>query len=190
MQAGMATHRNVYVLDESGFGSFQQRRLYGYSLRGMNPEVREPFFNCGNVSLLSTIGLDGVVLQHYFRGGVNGDMFKEYMEELVYALPPDCFLVMDNCSIHHKHEEYLVALFRMRRIEIIFLPPYSPDLSPIEIFFGRTKDEMQVNKDIYNTLDQRLPKNRAAVAKIKWATDSISKSCFANWYRHCGWNKV
>ena len=30
-----------------------------------------------------------MVLQHYFRGGVTSDMFKDYMEELVYALPPD-----------------------------------------------------------------------------------------------------
>ena len=36
----------------------------------------EPFYNCGNVSMLSCIGLAGVVLQHYVRGGFDADLFQ------------------------------------------------------------------------------------------------------------------
>ena len=160
-QRAIPDHERFFFLDESGFGAFIHRRLYGYALRNMPAIVKEPFYNCGNMSMLSTIGLDGVVLQHYVRGAFDAELFLGYMRELVMEMPAHSYLVMDNCRIHHTHIDMLRALFALKNIAILFLPPYSPDFNPIEKFFGG----VEADKRIYETMDQTFHQDQSGPDK-------------------------
>ena len=93
--------------------------------------------------MLSCIGLAGVVLQHYVRGGFDADLFLAFMDELVLVLPQHSTVVMDNCRIHHSHIDTLRYLFAVKGIAIMFLPAYIPDYNPIEKFFGAVKAELK-----------------------------------------------
>ena len=186
--AAIPDHERFFFLDESGFGAFIHRRLYGYALRNMPAIVKEPFYNCGNMSMLSTVGLDGVVLQHYVRGAFDADLFLGYMRELVMEMPAHSYLVMDNCRIHHTHIDMLRALFALKNIAILFLPPYSPDFNPIEKFFGGVKAELKGNnKHIYETMDQTFHQDQAGPMKLSMACDMVPKQHFAAWFRNCGY---
>lgn len=78
------------------------------------------------------------------QGGTNAAHFLEIMRRCVSALPIGAVLVMDNCSIHHTHEAELRALlYAERRGVLVFLPPYSPDMSPIEPAFGLIKRKLR-----------------------------------------------
>lgn len=181
-------HRDWFFLDESGFGAFIHRRTYGYAKRGMPAILKEPFYNCGNMSMLSCVGLAGIVLQHFVRGAFDADLFLSFMRELVLQLPVDSMLVMDNCRIHHTHIKMLRELFALKNIAILFLPPYSPDMNPIEKFFGSVKAELRgKNKNNYTNLDALFHQDEAGPMKLDLACGLIPLEHFAAWFRNCGY---
>ena len=69
-----------------------------------------------------------------YSGTMHGDFFEAWFEEhLLPALPEDVTIILDNASFHRKNRLYEIAQRHKR--EIIFLPPYSPELNPIEHFW-------------------------------------------------------
>jgi transposase len=100
-------------------------------------------------TLVLGLCLQGVVAPCAFEGGMNGHVFGIYMsEQVVPLLPPDAIVVIDNLSAHHSEDAYdaldargVVVVDNLedvditpeaRGIQVWFLPPYSPELSPAE----------------------------------------------------------
>ena len=73
---------------------------------------------------------------------MNGDFFEGWFEELLLpSLPKDTVIVMDNASFHRK--DRLLAIAEAKSYRLIFLPPYSPELNPIEKFWACLKRRLK-----------------------------------------------
>lgn len=103
------------------------------------------------------MGLDGIVDVYITSESVNGDVFCEFIEKnlLPQLLPFNgingrSVVVMDNASIHHT--ERATALIEEIGAIPIFLPPYSPDIMPIEECFSKVKSFLRANDPLIQIL--------------------------------------
>ena len=129
-------HPIVY-LDESGFKSHEQRP-YGYSKRGT------PCYGSYNWQLKNQTNAIGAIYQgHLFGVGlfdckVNSDVFHFWVKEfLIPELPKQSIVVMDNATFHKRSDTQ--KLLEQHGHHILWLPPYSPDLNPIEKMWAWVK---------------------------------------------------
>ncbi|WP_279573219.1 IS630 family transposase [Volucribacter amazonae] len=117
-------------LDESGF-KMHDNRPHGYAQRG------KPCFSQSNWQLKNQSNAIGAVLnQQLFAVGlydcnINSDVFHDWVEQLLLPqLPDNSVIVMDNAAFHKGSDTK--ALIEAAGHTILWLPPYSPDLNPIE----------------------------------------------------------
>ena len=87
---------------------------------------------------------DGQILSPFcYRGTCNTDLFNLWLKDfLVPALNPGQVVIMDNAAFHKSKETK--RLVEQAGCRILFLPPYSPDLNPIELFWANLKKKIQV----------------------------------------------
>jgi transposase len=89
-------------------------------------------------TFIAGLRLDGVIAPAVFDGAINGDLFLAWVEQvLLPALRPGDIVVMDNLSSHKKAA--VREAIEAAGAELRFLPPYSPDLNPIEMLFAKLK---------------------------------------------------
>lgn len=90
------------------------------------------------MTFLAALRCDRIDAPFVLDGPINGDWFLAYVEQvLVPTLQPGDVVVMDNLS-SHKGKAVRKAI-RKAKAHLIFLPPYSPDLNPIEQVFAKLK---------------------------------------------------
>ena len=149
---------NMFVfLDETGTDRRDAIRKYGYGWRG-KPIVAHKLLVRGQhlstIAFMSTAGLLDCVT---VSGGVNGDVFYEFVHsKLLYHLNPfngccnsQSIVIMDNASIHSV--EGIVEMIQQVGAIVLFLPPYSPDYNPIEALFSKVKKAIkQYESSLHN----------------------------------------
>ena len=150
----------LIFLDETGTDRRDSLRAKGYSIRGKPAQKQKLLVRGEHVSAMCIMSFEGILSCRIARGGVDGDKFVEFVENSLMpnVMPfngtnPRSVVILDNCSIHHVDE---VSLLLQETGAIIhWLPPYSPDLNPIEEAFSKVKammkameNEMQVTDDI------------------------------------------
>lgn len=130
-------------------------------------------------TILSSIQLDGRLHYTTFSGGTTVEKFKQYLEcDLLPYLNRDSVLVMDNMKSHHT--KTITQLLERAGIRYLFLPPYSPDLNPIEKLWSKVKALLRKFK--VRSLEI-LPN------AIQNAFRTVSHSdCFA-WFCSCGYSQ-
>lgn len=96
---------------------------------------------------------------------VNGEKFYDFVPGTLISemLPfdgtsPRSIAIMDNCSIHHMQD--VSDLFTDAGILQIFLPPYSPDMNPIEMAFGYVKGYLKKHEDIMHLIYRQHPSSK------------------------------
>ena len=105
-------------------------RLYGRSIRGKRGFDKTPH-KWKTITMLSSIRSDGHTESIVFKGALNKDIFEAYVKKvLAPSLRPGDIVVMDNFSAHKSQK--VEELINSCHAELRFLPPYSPDLNPIE----------------------------------------------------------
>jgi len=130
----------VYV-DESGINRYYQRG-YGRAKRGVRIHGTKSGKRTGRTNIIAGLwyGLFGkkhVAMQTYSHS-TNSMFFEDWFEfELLAAIPQLSLIIMDNASFHRKKHLYDIAA-RHGSI-VLFLPPYSPDLNPIESSWANFK---------------------------------------------------
>lgn len=108
-------------------------RLYARSLKGSRARGPKPNRRRRNVSILGAISVKKVLTSVNLVGSIDGITFEAFMiRKLVAQLWKGACVIMDNYGIH-KGEEIEKAI-KKAGATLIFLPPYSPDFSPIENF--------------------------------------------------------
>jgi transposase len=153
-------------------------RLYGRSPIGERLYDSEPPKDRGrNISLIGGLSLDGLIATMSVVGSVNTHVFLYYIQEiLIPQLWVGAIVVMDNLSVHHA--EVVQQAIEAVGAKVVFLPPYSPDLSPIELCWSKLKQLLRSAKARTNeALDQ-------AVTKI--INELISEDDTLGWFAHCG----
>ncbi len=117
-------------------------------LRGWGPRGRRlpgfaPHGHWRTMTFLAALRRDGLVAPCVFDGPINGQCFRAYVDQqLVPVLRPGDIVVMDNLG-SHKAKSIRQAI-RAAGAYLWFLPPYSPDLNPIEQTFAKIKHWMRM----------------------------------------------
>lgn len=117
-------------------------RPYGRSPRGERVVAAVPHGHWKTSTFLAGLRHDRLVAPCVIDGAVNGEIFKAYVEQfLVPALTPGDIVIMDNLSSHKVAgvREAIVAAGAY----LLYLPPYSPDLNPIEQVFAKLKARLR-----------------------------------------------
>ena len=167
---------DLVFLDESGCNTDMTRR-YAYSLGGSRAIDSAPLSKPKNTTILSSIQLDGTLRYTTFSGGTTVERFKRYLEtDLLPHLNENSVLIMDNMKLHHA--KAVKNLLDSSGVRYIYLPPYSPDLNPIEKLWSKVKAFLRKFKA--RTLDA-LPN------AIQNAFHSVTISDCSGWFRFCGY---
>jgi transposase len=124
-------------LDETATTTDMARR-YGRSFRGARLVAAVPAGHWKTTTLIAGLRATGVIAPLVLDGPMTGPAFRAYVEQfLAPALQPGDVVVLDNLAAH-KVDGVRQALARAGA-SILYLPPYSPDLNPIELLFAKLK---------------------------------------------------
>lgn len=130
----------IYV-DESGCDKRVGFRRTGWSPLGLTPLQVSKFHRDQRFQILPAYAQDGIVLSRVFQGSTDAAVFEDFIEQLLKHCgrwpEPRSVIVMDNASFHHS--DRLKEMCTDAGVKLIYLPPYSPDLNPIEEFFSELK---------------------------------------------------
>jgi len=179
---------NLIFLDESGRsvggGSFPRRtsfvnlsliRQFARATKGKRAYSSRPQKRNKNVSIIGAIGLKGVISKYSLLGATDGLTFEAFIsQKLVPQLWEGAYVVMDNCSIHKGKE--IESLIEKAGAKLIYLPPYSPDFSPIENCWSSIKNILRsIGARNYPDLAQA----------IEDAFSKVSLKDIQGWFTHC-----
>jgi transposase len=113
-------------------------RTHGRCLRGQRLLAKVPHGKWNTLTFLAALRCDRVSAPCVFDGPINGRSFLAYVEQvLIPALKSGDIVIMDNLG-SHKGRAVRTAI-RAAGAKLFFLPPYSPDLNPIEQVFAKLK---------------------------------------------------
>lgn len=173
--AGLDVHRLVF-LDESG-AKTNMTRMYGRSFDGQRVVDSAPHGHWCTTTMLSAIRVDGSTAPMVIEGPTDADVFDAYVGQiLVGSLRSGDIVVMDNLAPHKTPG--VIAAIEAAGAEVWFLPPYSPDMNPIEKMWSKIKALLRKAKArTWETL----------VAAIKAALQEVSASDARNWFHSCGY---
>ena len=130
--------KEILFLDETGF-NLHTSNNYGYSEKGVSPVLFVPPSKGQNLSACCIISRSGLLSYELIDGGFNGEAFMNFIVSNINSgvLKKNSILVLDNAPIHKT--TVLKEFLQARGVIVNFLPPYSPDLNPIENFFSALK---------------------------------------------------
>ncbi len=167
---------NLVFVDETGV-NLAMTRLYARALKGKRAVGARPDGRGKNLTLVGAMALRGLVAAMTFFGGCDRNAFQTFVDKvLIPNLWPGAVVVMDNFSSHQ------VAGIR-KAIEavganLIYLSPYSPDFSPIELCWSKIKEFLRSQAARhYQALDEA----------ITAAINAIAPQDILSWFRHCGY---
>ena len=167
---------HLKFIDESGV-NLAMTRAYGRGPRGERVVGAVPRNYGPNVTMIAALSLHGVEAVMTIDGATDADVFRAYVEQVLCpTLTAGDIVVMDNLRAHK------VAGIRDRIEEqgarLMFLPPYSPDLSPIEPCWSKLKT-------LLRTVQART--REALDAAIQLVLAAVTPSDARGWFRHCGY---
>lgn len=129
------------------------------------------------MTFLAALRVDRIDAPCVFDGPINGESFQLYVEQILLpCLKPGDIVIMDNLG-SHRGQAVRSAITR-RGARLVFLPPYSPDLNPIEQVFAKLKHLMR--KASERTVD-------TAWQRIGTLLGSFSEQECANYFRNAGY---
>jgi transposase len=163
-------------IDESGT-NIAMTRLYGRAPRGQRVTGSVPQNYGQNITLLAALSATGVEAVMTVEGATDGDVFRTYVREvLAPTLSKGDIVVLDNLGAH-KVEGVREAI-EARGARLIYLPPYSPDLNPIERCWSKIKTALRAAK---------ARTREALEAAIRQALLTVTEPDARAWFKHCGY---
>ena len=166
----------LVFLDESG-ATTEMTRRYGRAPLGERIREAIPAGHCKTLTLLGAMTQHGMLASMTVEGPTDGEVFLAYLEQVLCpALRPGQVVVMDNLSAHKV--EGVRQRIEAAGAELLYLPPYSPDLHPIEKAWSKIKQQLRSAKS--RTVDV-LEETIAATLR------TISAHNAAAWFSHCGY---
>lgn len=135
-QAKLDPRRLVFI-DET-WAKTNMTRTHGRCARGRRLRALVPHGHWKTMTFIAALRCDAITAPVVFDQPINGEWFRAYVEQqLVPTLRPGDVVVMDNLG-SHKGPAIRKAI-RKAKAHLLFLPPYSPDLNPIEQVFAKLK---------------------------------------------------
>ncbi|OKH34391.1 transposase [Calothrix sp. HK-06] len=165
---------NLIFIDEAGV-NLSLIRKNARARKGKRAHGKREHKRSKNVSLIGAISLKGVISQYSILGATDGLTFEAFIaKKLVPKLWKGACVVMDNCSVHLGKE--IEKLIEDAGATLIYLPPYSPEFSPIENCWSKIKSILRrISARTYPDLAQA----------IEIAFNKVSLKDIRNWFTHC-----
>lgn len=175
----------MVFVDETGSDRRDCMRKFGYSLRGRPAVCQKLLVRGERVSAIAAMSCDGVLDLCTATGSVDAEKFSNFVKDcLLPQLQPfsgtnaRSVVILDNAAIHHVNG--IVELIQSSGALVQFLPPYSPDLMPIEEMFSKVKSVLKSNEDRLEEMDIET----ALLA----AFCTITPDDCRNWISHAGYD--
>lgn len=131
------------------------------------------------LSVLSSIRIDGNMVPFVFKGTLKGDLFEEYLKtRLVPTLRKGDVVIMDNSSVHKM--KIVRSNIEDCGAEVLYLPPYSPDLNPIELMWSKMKAFLR------KVRSQTIPK---LFIDLHRALKTMTIEDITSWFGHDGYRQ-
>jgi transposase len=175
LRATLDLHRLKFI-DESGI-NLAMTRLYGRAPRGERAQGSAPQNYGQNVTMLGALSCTGLGAVMTVEGATDSDVFRAYVQEVLCpTLREGDIVVADNLSAHKAAgvQEAITA----QGARMLYLPPYSPDLNPIELCWSKIKTCLRAAKArTREALDEAVTRALATV------TEADARA----WFAHCGY---
>jgi transposase len=166
----------LVVIDECG-SNIALTPLYARSPKGLRAYGSAPRHRGKNTTLIAALTFEGMGESMIIEGAANAVAFERYVEEiLVPSLSSGQIVIMDNLAAHKGKK--VEQLIQNKGCQLLFLPSYSPDFSPIEETFSQVKTFLR----------------RAGARTHEALQDAICQALLTvtardahGWFRHCGY---
>ena len=169
-------HERLRFLDEAG-ATIILTRLYARAVGGARTSEAVPRNYGASTSMISTMGVAGLQATMLIEGSVDTVVFNAYCQEVLRpTLQSGDVIVLDNLGAHRASR--IEEITRSCGARVIWLPPYSPDFSPIELMWSKLKAYL---KKVKSRTQAELEKAIAVALKTITTSDCL------NWFRHCGY---
>lgn len=168
---------NIIVIDESG-SDLKMTSDYARSNGGERAKAPKPHISGSKFSIIGAIGTSCIVAAMYVKAAVNLEIFETFVEKFLNPkLSAGKYVVMDNINFHKN--DGIIKLIESTGAKVVLLPPYSPDLSPIEKMWSKIKEFLKRTKprsdaEFHNALANALY--------------DVSEEDLHGWYEECGYN--
>jgi transposase len=164
------------VIDETG-SNLALTRLYGRAPKGKRARGSIVRKRGKNVTMITDLSLDGLGEAFITDGAINGELFEAYVEHIFApTLTSGEIVMMDNLSAHKSKK--VRQLIEAKGCQLLFLPAYSPDLSPIEEAFSKVKT-------VLRGIGART--REALHEALEYAMSTVTANDARGWFRHCGY---
>ena len=152
-------------------------RLYGRGAKGERVIETVPKNYGENITMIASLSFSGIEAPMTINGAVDAIVFKIYVQEVLCpTLSAGDVVVMDNLSAHKVSG--IRELIEAKGARLIYLPPYSPDLNPIEKCWSKIKTYLR----------QAKARTRDELEKaLREALLLITKEDAIGWFRSCGY---
>jgi transposase len=176
-RARSLSHRRFVFVDESAVNTAMTRR-YGRAPRGERAHDSAPRNYGTHTSVIGAMGLRGLVATLAVEGAVDAEVFNAYAERVLGPrLRRGDVVVLDNLTAHRASRVEQVA--EARGAQVLWLPPYSPDYSPIEQCWSKIKSHLRGAKA---RTREHLEEALAAALRL------VTKADIRGWFKHCGYS--
>jgi transposase len=163
-------------IDEAG-SHIAMTRDYARAPRGERALGSVPR-NAGTITtMIGALDVTGVRAMMTIEGATDGEVFETFLERvLLRKLRPGDIVVLDNVGAHRTPN--VRRLIEEAGATVLYLPPYSPDLNPIELAWSKLKAILkEFGARTHDALD----------AAIRRAMNLIGRLDAAGWFKHCGY---
>ena len=176
MELGHIDARRLVFVDEMGTHT-SLAPVYAYAPVGERAFFEIPRNRGKNTTLLTSLHAQGMGPSMAVEGATTARVFETYVERLlVPALRPNQVVVMDNLGAHRPKR--IRELIEGRGCELIYLPPYSPDLNPIE-------EALSKIKHILRKIGART--KEALIEAMGRALGAVRAEDVRGFFTHCGY---
>jgi len=171
--------KRLVFVDEMG-ANISLSSLRAWSKRGERAHCSVPRNRGPNTTLLTSMSAEGVGPSLAVEGTTTRPVFETYVEKvLLPSLQRGQIVVMDNLTAHKG--DRIRELIESAGCELLYLPPYSPDLNPIEEAFSKIK----------GLLRKAGARSREALIKaLGRALEAITSQDARGFFEHCGYRIV
>jgi transposase len=155
-------------------------RLRGRAQRGQRVVFKVPHGHWQSTTMLCAIRLDGSTACMSVDGATDTQVFRAYVRRVLCpSLRKGDVVIMDNLAAHKSPPT--LALIERVGARVLFLPPYSPDLNPIEKMWSKVKEALRSSE---------ARTQSALIAAIGSALNRVTAQDAINWFASCGYSFI
>lgn len=175
-QQSLDGSRLVFI-DESGM-RLEETSRYAYAPRGKKAYGKEPHSTRKWIAMIGAIALDGIRSFVNIEAATTSEVFRAFVtQHLVPSLHKGDCVIMDNLSAHKDRAS--IAAIESVGAKVLFLPPYSPDLNPIEKMWSKIKT---IVRQLLTTTHELFNDAVAHAGRLVTLSDILG------WIVHCGYS--